>query len=83
MKGVYRVNYIVMDEDVSFADYFYVNDMEEMKESINELLDDYDVDKSSVIVDDDAIHGIGTIYDVMVTVEAVNILGSDSLATII
>jgi len=79
--GVYRINYTVIGEDHSFTDHFFARDLNEIKQSIVELMNDYDATYPHVA--EGCIYATGVTYDLMITVESTNIFDEEGLQALL
>ena len=81
VEHAFKVNYTISEDngDINFINHFFSHSIEEARESIIELMEDWNVERSNIFTDDCAIYGVGEQYDVTITVEQVDILGNEAL----
>lgn len=86
MKGVYKIIFTVIGDDLPFNDYFYVENIDQIREELNRLFKHYEVvDKDGcIIIENDAIFAAGEDCEsLLITIESVNIVDTDGLKGII
>ena len=81
---VYKVNYTISADagDINFMNFFYARDTEEIHDSIMQVMEDHGVGIPDIFIDNCAIYGTGTEYDVTITIEQVQIFDDVALKSI-
>jgi hypothetical protein len=83
MKGLYKVVYCILSDYNLFNDFFYAHDIDEMKTSLKELFEEYEVNNDSIYINDCVITATGGEYNLSITIEAVSLIDDAGLEAII
>lgn len=82
---MFKINYTVItaDNDIEVSNHFFVRDVKEAQDNIVKLMGDFSITMDTVYVEDCAIHGVGTDYDVVVSIEQAEIFNDEALIYLI
>lgn len=81
VEHAFKINYTISEDngDINFMNHFFAHSIEEARNSIIELMEDWNVSRENIFTDDCAIYGVGNQYDLTITVEQVDLLGNEAL----
>lgn len=82
---VFKINYTVItaDDDIEVSNHFFVRDIKEAHDNIVKLMNDFSITMDTVYVEECSINGVGTDYDVVISVEQAEIFTDEALIHIL